>query len=29
MNKLVYPLQFEPILKDRIWGGEKLKTILE
>tara|TARA_R110000868_G_scaffold120446_2_gene319643 strand:+ start:1473 stop:2441 length:969 start_codon:yes stop_codon:yes gene_type:complete len=28
MNKSVYPLQFEPILKDRIWGGEKLKTIL-
>ena len=24
----VYPLQFEPILKDRIWGGEKLKTFL-
>ena len=24
----LYPLQFEPILKDRIWGGEKLKTIL-
>lgn len=24
----MYPLQFEPILKDRIWGGEKLKTIL-
>lgn len=23
-----YPLQFEPILKERIWGGEKLKTIL-
>jgi len=23
-----YPLQFDPILKDRIWGGEKLKTIL-
>jgi mannose-6-phosphate isomerase len=23
-----YPLQFEPILKDRIWGGEKLKTLL-
>jgi mannose-6-phosphate isomerase len=23
-----YPLQFEPILKDRIWGGEKLKTYL-
>ncbi|MBC5837105.1 type I phosphomannose isomerase catalytic subunit [Flavobacterium muglaense] len=28
MNKPVYPLQFDPILKDRIWGGEKLKTIL-
>ena len=24
----MYPLQFEPILKDRIWGGEKLKTVL-
>ncbi|KIA99775.1 mannose-6-phosphate isomerase [Flavobacterium sp. KMS] len=24
----LYPLQFEPILKDRIWGGEKLKTVL-
>ncbi|MGA9637661.1 type I phosphomannose isomerase catalytic subunit [Flavobacterium sp.] len=24
----VYPLQFEPILKERIWGGEKLKTYL-
>ena len=24
----LYPLQFEPILKERIWGGEKLKTIL-
>jgi mannose-6-phosphate isomerase len=23
-----YPLQFEPILKERIWGGEKLKTVL-
>lgn len=21
-----YPLQFDPILKERIWGGEKLKT---
>jgi mannose-6-phosphate isomerase len=28
MNPKSYPLQFEPILKDRIWGGEKLKTIL-
>lgn len=24
----LYPLQFEPILKDRIWGGKKLKTYL-
>lgn len=23
-----YPLQFEPIFKERIWGGVKLKTIL-
>ena len=23
-----YPLQFEPILKERIWGGEKLKKLL-
>ncbi|MBF4517543.1 class I mannose-6-phosphate isomerase [Flavobacterium sp. ANB] len=28
MKPKMYPLQFEPILKDRIWGGEKLKTIL-
>jgi mannose-6-phosphate isomerase len=28
MNPKSYPLQFEPILKDRIWGGEKLKTLL-
>ena len=26
--KSIYPLQFEPILKERIWGGEKLKTVL-
>lgn len=25
MNTHFYPLQFEPILKERIWGGEKLK----
>jgi mannose-6-phosphate isomerase len=25
----IYPLQFNPILKERIWGGEKLKTILD
>ena len=23
---MLYPLKFKPILKDRIWGGEKLKT---
>ena len=23
-----YPLKFEPILKDKIWGGEKLKNLL-
>lgn len=28
MNIKFYPLQFEPILKERIWGGEKLKTVL-
>jgi mannose-6-phosphate isomerase len=29
MNVEIYPLQFDPILKERIWGGEKLKTILD
>jgi mannose-6-phosphate isomerase len=28
MNSAVYPLQFDPILKERIWGGEKLNTLL-
>lgn len=28
MQTNLYPLQFEPILKERIWGGEKLKAIL-
>ncbi|WP_445957055.1 type I phosphomannose isomerase catalytic subunit [Yeosuana sp.] len=28
MNKLLYPIKFTPILKDKIWGGQKLKTIL-
>jgi mannose-6-phosphate isomerase len=28
MSKKLYPLQFDPILKERIWGGEKLKTVL-
>ena len=27
MSIKIYPLQFEPILKERIWGGEKLKTV--
>lgn len=24
----LYPLKFQPILKERIWGGEKLKSLL-
>ena len=28
MNTTLYPLQFEPILKERIWGGTKLKEVL-
>ena len=28
MSFKIYPLQFEPIFKERIWGGQKLKTIL-
>ena len=28
MSLDIYPLQFKPILKERIWGGEKLKTVL-
>jgi len=28
MSFTLYPLQFKPILKERIWGGEKLKTVL-
>lgn len=28
MNSKFYPLQFQPILKERIWGGTKLKTVL-
>lgn len=28
MNELLYPIKFDPILKDKIWGGEKLKKIL-
>ena len=29
MNKQLYPLKFSPILKDKIWGGAKLKKIFE
>lgn len=28
MNFELYPLVFKPILKDRIWGGEKLRSLL-
>lgn len=28
MNFEIYPLVFKPIVKDRIWGGEKLRTLL-
>lgn len=28
MERKLYPLKFEPILKQRIWGGEKLHTVL-
>ncbi|WP_347924687.1 type I phosphomannose isomerase catalytic subunit [Pontimicrobium sp. SW4] len=28
MRNHLYPIKFHPILKEKIWGGEKLKTIL-
>jgi mannose-6-phosphate isomerase len=28
MKSFLYPLKFQPILKDKIWGGQKLKAIL-
>lgn len=28
MTDSLYPLKFQPILKERIWGGEKLKSLL-
>jgi len=28
MKSPLYPIKFTPILKDKIWGGEKLKNIL-
>ena len=24
-----YPIKFEPILKETIWGGDKLRTVLD
>ena len=29
MENHLYPIKFHPILKEKIWGGEKLKTILK
>ena len=28
MTTKLYPLKFQPILKEKIWGGTKLKTLL-
>lgn len=28
MSTALYPMKFEPILKDKIWGGNKLKKVL-
>jgi mannose-6-phosphate isomerase len=28
MSNQLYPIKFQPILKDKIWGGQKLKTLL-
>jgi mannose-6-phosphate isomerase len=28
MNPTLYPLKFKPILKDKIWGGPKLRDVL-
>ncbi len=28
-SKELYPLKFKPILKDKIWGGEKLGSVLD
>lgn len=28
MSNTLYPLKFTPILKDKIWGGQKLKSVL-
>ncbi len=29
MKNKLYPLKFQPIVKEKVWGGEKLKTILQ
>ena len=29
MEIQLYPLQFDPIFKERLWGGSKLKTVLD
>lgn len=28
MEKQLYPLKFSPVLKDKIWGGNKIKSVL-
>ena len=28
MKSILYPIKFQPILKDKIWGGKKLKALL-
>ena len=28
MEAALYPIKFQPILKEKIWGGEKLRTLL-
>ncbi len=28
MNKQLYPIRFKPILKEKIWGGQKLNKVL-
>ena len=28
MSKKLYPIKFQPILKEKIWGGNKLKSLL-
>lgn len=28
MDHKLYPLKFKPVLKDKIWGGEKIKSVL-